>query len=55
MKMGNVSGWKVMLGYAAYFIGTLLVGSLLLMLFIQAGWLDAQTLNQQLNAIMGNR
>ncbi|MCP1659100.1 hypothetical protein J2T37_000015 [Neisseria perflava] len=55
MKMGNVSGWKVMLGYAAYFLGTLVIGSILLMLFIQAGWLDGNTLNQQLNAIMGSK
>lgn len=52
MKMGNVSGWKVMLGYLLYFIGTLIIGSILLILFIQAGWMDADALNQQLQAIM---
>ena len=52
MKMGNVSGWKIMLGYLLYFLGTLAVGSVLLILFIQAGWMDADTLNQQLQAIM---
>lgn len=52
MKMGNVSGWKVMIGYAAYFIGTLLVGSVLLMLFVAAGWMDADALNQQLQNMM---
>ena len=52
MKMGNISGWKIMLGYLLYFLGTLAVGSVLLILFIQAGWMDAETLNQQLQAIM---
>ncbi|STZ75732.1 hypothetical protein [Bergeriella denitrificans] len=53
MKMGNVSGWKVMLGYIAYFIGTLLAGTVLLLAFVQFGWLDAELLNQRLESIMG--
>lgn len=52
MKMGNISGWKVMLGYILYLIGTLVIGSIFLILFIQAGWMDADTLNQQLQTIM---
>lgn len=54
MKMGNVSGWKVMIGYMLYFIGTLLIGSVVLMLFIQAGWLDTNSLNQQLQILMND-
>ncbi|WP_245911215.1 hypothetical protein [Neisseria iguanae] len=52
MKMGNISGWKIMLGYALYLLGTLATGSVLLILFIQAGWMDADMLNQQLQTIM---
>lgn len=55
MKMGDVSVWKVMLGYLLYFICTLAIGSTLLMLFIQAGWMDADMLNQQLQVIMQSK
>lgn len=52
MKMGKVTVWKVALGYILYFIGTLIIGSVLLMLFIQAGWMDAETISRQLQNIM---
>ncbi|WP_416191346.1 hypothetical protein [Neisseria sp. CCUG12390] len=52
MRMGNVSVWKVAVGYILYFIGTLIIGSILLMLFIQAGWMDAEAINRQLQIIM---
>lgn len=55
MKMGNVAGWKVMLGYLLYFVGTLIVGSIVLMLFVQAGWMDADALNRQLQTIMQSK
>ncbi|WP_331838658.1 hypothetical protein [Neisseria animalis] len=52
MKMGNVSGWKVLLGYVAYFIATLLAGTVLLLVFVMFGWFDAELLNQRLESIV---
>lgn len=55
MRIGNISAGKVLLGYFLYLVGTLAVGTVLLMLFITAGWLDAEALNQQMKVIMENR
>lgn len=55
MRIGNVSAGKVLLGYFLYLVGTLAVGTVLLMLFVTAGWFDADVLNQQMKVIMENR
>ncbi|ASK26965.1 hypothetical protein [Neisseria chenwenguii] len=52
MKMGNAAGWKVMLGYVVYFLATLFLGTVLLTLFMQAGWMDAETLRFRLESLM---
>lgn len=55
MRIGNISAGKVLLGYFLYLVGTLAVGTVLLMLFVTAGWFDADVLNQQMKVIMENR
>lgn len=52
MKMGQVSGWRVLLGYAAYLVVLMLAGTLLMMAFGQLGLLDLQNLNEQMNTMM---
>ena len=52
MRIGNISAGKVLLGYFLYLVGTLAVGTVLLMLFITAGWFDADVLNRQMQEIM---
>lgn len=52
MKMGNVAGWKVAVGYIAYFICTLIAGSALLMLFTHLGWMNEEMLRHQLQTIL---
>lgn len=51
-KMGQVSAWKIAIGYILYSVITLIIGTLLLSLFMMAGWFDADVINQQLQNIM---
>ena len=55
MWMGNATLGRVLVGYLLYGIGVLCVGTVILMLFIAAGWLDMETLNQNLQALMSAR
>ena len=55
MWMGNATVGRVLVGYVLYGIGVLCVGTVILMLFIAAGWLDMETLNQNLQALMSAR
>lgn len=55
MWMGNATVGRVLVGYLLYGIGVLCVGTVILMLFIAAGWLDMETLNQNLQALMSVR
>ena len=52
MKMSGQSLWKVLLGYAAYLVVLMLAGSLLMMLFGAMGWLDLQSISEQVNGMM---
>ena len=52
MKMSGQSMWKVLLGYAAYLVVLMLAGSLLMMLFGAMGWLDLQSISEQVNGMM---
>ena len=51
IKMGNAAGWKVAVGYIAYFVCTLIAGSILLMLFMHFGWINEEMLQRQLQTI----
>ena len=55
MWMGNATVGRVLVGYLLYGIGVLCVGTVILMLFIAAGWLDMETLNQNLQALTSVR
>ncbi len=55
MWMGNATVGRVLVGYVLYGIGVLCVGTVILMLFIAAGWLDMETLNQNLQALTSAR
>ena len=55
MWMGNATLGRVLVGYLLYGIGVLCVGTVILMLFIAAGWLDMETLNQNLQALTSAR
>ena len=50
--MSGQSMWKVLLGYAAYLVVLMLAGSLLMMLFGAMGWLDLQSISEQVNGMM---
>ena len=52
---GDATVGRVLVGYVLYGIGVLCVGTVILMLFIAAGWLDMETLNQNLQALMSAR
>ena len=45
----------IAVGYLLYGIGVLCVGTVILMLFIAAGWSDMETLNQNLQVLMSAR
>ena len=55
MWMGNATVGRVLVGYLLYGFGVLCVGTVILMLFIAAGWLDMETLNQNLQALTSAR
>lgn len=55
MWMGNATVGRVLVGYLVYGIGVLCVGTVILMLFIAAGWLDMETLNQNLQVLTSAR
>ena len=46
--IGKQGAGKVLLGYLAYFVATMMVGALLLSLFIMAGWFDLAVLQENL-------
>ena len=52
---GKRDGRPCFVGYVLYGIGVLCVGTVILMLFIAAGWLDMEMLNQNLQALMSAR
>ena len=52
MKMGRVSGMRVILGYVVYALLLMVVGALLLAAFGQLGLIDLQALADQMNTIM---
>lgn len=52
IKMSAQPGWRVMLGYLAYAVSTVLAGSVLMMVFAQAGWLDLAALSEQAKIIL---
>ncbi|MCF7529117.1 hypothetical protein ACOR62_01355 [Neisseria lisongii] len=47
MKLGRASFGRVLLGYAVYVCAVVLVVFLLLMVFLQLGWLDIEGIRQQ--------
>ena len=50
-RLSGQSGGKVLLGYLAYFALLMLAGSLLLMVFNAAGWLDIQAMAAEMQKI----
>lgn len=54
MNTSKQRGGKVVLGYLMYALMTLIAGTLLIMVFAQAGWLDLQELSQQFENIMNS-
>ena len=52
IKMGQVSGMQVMLGYLVYVLLLMVAGALLLALFGQLGLMDLQSISEQMNTMM---
>lgn len=52
MKLSGQKGGKIIIGYIVYALITLLAGTLLLMLFSQAGLIDLQQLTEQFENIL---
>ncbi|MDO5638678.1 MAG: hypothetical protein Q4G28_02300 [Neisseria sp.] len=52
IKMGQVSGLRVMLGYVVYLLLLMVAGALLLTLFGQLGLMDLQGISEQMNSMM---
>ncbi len=52
IKMGQVSGMRVMLGYLVYVLLLMVAGALLLALFGQLGLMDLQSISEQMNTMM---
>ena len=52
IKMGQVSGMQVMLGYLVYVLLLMVAGALLLALFGQLGLMDLQSISEQKNTMM---
>lgn len=50
-RLSQLSGGKVLLGYAAYFVALMLSGSLLLLVFNLMGWLDVDALAAQMQQL----
>lgn len=54
IQISGQKGGKVAIGYVAYAFTTLIGGTLLILLFSQAGWLDVQQLAEQFNDMLNN-
>lgn len=54
IQISGQKGGKVAIGYVAYAFTTLIGGTLLILLFAQAGWLDVQQLAEQFNDMLNN-
>lgn len=52
MRMGRVKIWTVFQGYLLYFCGIFIISTIMLSLFMMAGWLDMAELQQNLEAFM---
>lgn len=52
IRLGRATGGRVMLGYVGYFVGTMLVGSLVVMMFAQTGALDLQEIHAKIQQIL---
>ncbi len=52
MRMSGQPLMKILIGYLVYLLVLMLLGSLLVALFVQAGWLDIQQINLQMEELM---
>ena len=52
IRIGNTTGARVMLGYVWYLVLTMLVGSVLVMIFAQMGALDLQATHDKIQQIL---
>ncbi|MCS4533302.1 hypothetical protein [Neisseria montereyensis] len=52
IKLSGRTGWQTLIGYFVYFIGTILVGGLLMGAFVGAGFFDLDTISQQAQTIL---
>ena len=52
IRLGRATGGRVMLGYVGYFVGTMLVGSLVVMMFAQTGALDLQEIHAKIQQML---
>lgn len=52
MKMGNVSGFRVLTGYIIYILILMVVGTLLISLYGTLGWLDTQSIANHISDLM---